>query len=223
VPGPPRCTPACGSVDPWPDRHPRHRFVVNHIWEPQWASGTAGLTRRLLHGWGFHGIFSIQSGFPTNIFAGTRRGFNDGLLLGGSNVRADFSGSLAGFTPVPQGSPGVASIPSACARGVVTTNTGAICTNTSGFPFTQPLLGHAATLGRNAVRLNRLAQFDWAFVKNTYITETHYVQFRFEMFNVFNNTSFSRFVNILSSSSFGQCQGTDTNSRRLQVGLKYIF
>src|SRR5262249_8632960 len=51
-----------------------HRLVVNHVWQPQWAAGLTGVAGKLLHGWGFSGIFQTQSGFPTNIFTSTRFG-----------------------------------------------------------------------------------------------------------------------------------------------------
>jgi hypothetical protein len=199
----------------------RHRFVVNHRWEIPWAKGLTGMAGRVLEGWAFNGIFQVQSGFPTNIFSGTRRAITDNLLVGGSNVRVNLNGPL-NFTPVPQGSPAAANIPAPCARGVNTTTT-STCTNTSNFLFTQPLLGNTGNLGRNVLRLNRLMQFDWAFTKNTQITERHRIEFRFEMFNVFNNTSFAGFVNTLTSANFGLYQTTDTNSRRMQLALRYAF
>ncbi len=199
----------------------RHRFVINHIFEPPWTKRFTGVAGKFLDGWGFSGIFSIQSGFPVTIFGGSRRGITDDLLAGASLVRANFSGGS--FTPVPQGSAAAALIPSPCARGVVTSLNGAICTNTSNFPFTEPLLGNPGNLGRNSFRLNKFQNFDWAFYKNTKIAERHTVQFRLEMFNVFNHPIFSRFVNTLTSTSFGQYQGTDIDSRRMQFALKYMF
>lgn len=211
----------------------RHRFVINHTFEPPWTTRFTGVAGKILDGWGFSGIFAIQSGFPVTIFAGTRRGISDALLAGASNVRAHFSGGS--FTPVPQGSAAAANIPAPCDRGVVTGLNGQtvvingkpvlipICTDTSNFPFTQPLLGNLGNMGRNSLRLNRFQDFDWAFYKNTKITERQALQFRLEMFNVFNHPIFSRFVNTLSSPSFGVYQGTDIDSRKMQFALKYLF
>jgi hypothetical protein len=207
----------------------RHRFVLNHTFEPPWTKRFTGVAGKVLDGWGFSGIFAIQSGFPVTIFSGTRRGITDNLLEGASNVRANFSGGS--FTPVPQGSAAAALIPEPCARGVVTGLNGQvvnnvlipICNNTSNFPFTQPLLGNIGNMARNSLRLNRFQDFDWAFYKNTKATERLALQFRLEMFNVFNHPIFSRFVNTLSSPSFGLYQGTDIDSRRMQLALKFLF
>jgi hypothetical protein len=196
----------------------RHRFVMNHVWNIPFANGMSGVAGKFLDGWSFSGIFQIQSGFPTNIFGGTRRAITDQLLIGnGANlVRANVNGDLSNFTP------GVTVAPAPCDRGVNTTTT-STCTNTSGFVLTQPLIGNPGNLGRNVLRLNQFAQFDWSISKTTKITEGQALEFRWEMFNVFNNTSFSGYVNLLTSPSFNQYQQTDTNSRRMQFGLRYTF
>jgi hypothetical protein len=213
----------------------RHRFVMNHVWEIPFAKGMTGIAGKFLDGWAFSGISQIQSGFPANILSGARRGITDQLLIGNAAnvVRANINGSIGSFTPVAQiiptfdqnGNP-IAPPPApyqdTCARGV-NLNTTTACTNTSNFLFTQPLLGNRGNLGRNVIRLNKFTQFDWAITKTTKITERHALEFRWEMFNVFNNTSFSGFVNTLTSTNFGLYQQTDTNSRRMQFGLRYTF
>src|SRR5216684_3547060 len=89
----------------------RHRLVLTHLWElPFFRRGT-GFTGKTLGGWSFTGTWSIQSGFKANIFAGARRGVNDSLLVGGSNVRANLNGSIDSFRAVPAGSPAAALIP----------------------------------------------------------------------------------------------------------------
>jgi hypothetical protein len=204
----------------------RQRFVLSYLWELPWGKRFSGPARRILDGWAFSGIFQGQSGFPTNIFStnpligANRRGIDDGLLVGGSSVRANFSGGS--FAPVPDGSPAAALIPSPCARGVNTSTT-STCTNTSGFPFTQPLLGNPGNYPRNSLRLDRFQEFDLAIVKNTTITERHSLQFRWELYNVVNTPSFAGFVNDLTSKRFGVYRSTGSNSRRMQIALKYIF
>jgi hypothetical protein len=199
----------------------RQRFVLNHLWELPFAKHLTGVPGRILDGWAFSGIFDIQSGFPATVFAINRRGnTTDILLVGDSNVRANFSGGS--FTPVPDSSPAAALIPDPCARGV-NTDTTSTCTNTSGFPITQPLLGNAGNFPRNSLRLAKLVNFDWAILKNTRIREGHNLQFRWEAFNIFNHANFSGFVNDLTSSSFGTYQSTATDQRKMQVALKYTF
>ena len=136
-------------------------------------------------------------------------------------IRPVVVGDISKLVFAPLGSP-AATIPSRTARGINLTASERN-TNTSGFPLVQPLLGNVGTLGRNAIRLNGLTNFDWVILKNTQVNENLNVQFRSEFYNVFNNTSFARFDNNLSSSSFGTYQGTDTTPRQIQFALKLIW
>ena len=202
----------------------RHRLVLTHLWELPFFRNGSGFTGKALGGWAFTGTWSIQSGFKANIFSGSRRGVSDILLVGSSNDRANLSGPLDSFHAVAAGSAAAALIPSRCARGVNTSSSAAtICTDSSGFPFTQPLLGNPGTLGRNVFPLANFQEFDWAMLKNTKITERFTLQFRWEVFNVFNHTNLSGFTNTLTSPSFGQYTSTASNSRQMQAGLKVIF
>ncbi len=202
----------------------RHRLVLSHVWDIPFAKHTTGFVNKALDGWSFTGVWQIQSGFKANIFSGARRGVGDIMLVGGSLDRADLVGPLNGFHPAAFGSPAAALIPASCTRGVNTSPSAAtICTNSSGFPFIQPLLGNPGTLGRNVFPLANFQEFDWALLKSTKITERVTFQFRWEVFNVFNHTNLSGFVNTLSSSSFGTYQSTASNSRQMQAGLKLIF
>jgi hypothetical protein len=201
-----------------------HRLVINHNYEPQLFKNMGGVGGKILHGWEFNGIFEVRSGFPTNIFAGSRYGINDTALVGNNVnvIRPNVVGDLSTLVFAPLGSPLAATIPSPAARGVNTTATQRN-TNTSGYPLEQPLLGTFGTLGRNVRRLNGFENFDWALLKNTKVKEDLAVQFRAEFFNVFNNVSFARFTNDLSSPSFGTYGGTDTTPRQIQFALKLLW
>ena len=198
----------------------RHRFVLSHYWELPFGNHLSGVAGKLLGGWAMSGEFSIQSGFKSSVFSSSRRGISDNFLLGGGVVRAN--GDTSAFTPVPDGSAVSALIPDTCSRGV-NTNTKTTCTNTSGFPLTQPLLGNIGTSARNSLPLARFQDWDWSFIKNTRIYENHTLQFRAEFYNIFNHTNFSGFVSNLTSRSFGTYQSTASNSRQIQIALKYTF
>jgi len=210
-----------------------HRLVVNHVWQPQWATGLTGVTGKLVHGWGFSGIFQTQSGFPTNIFTGPRYGISEPSLTGNGSsalpsvVRPNVVGDLSKLVFAPLGSPQAAQIPAIDKSGVNQRGVNKTATdrntNTSNFPLVQPMLGQFGNLGRNAIRLNGLTNFDWVFFKDTTVTEAMKVQFRAELFNVFNNTSFATFDNNLSSATFGTYGGTDTTPRQIQLALRLIW
>ncbi len=217
----------------------RQRFVMSNVWEVPWTKRFHGFAGKALDGWAINGIFSIQSGFPTSIFSGTRRGVADVALLGGGTVRAD--GDPTQFKPVPLGSAAAANIPgnpnnpgisvpggpgTLCGRqvGNVPGTGGTVaCDNASAFPLTQPLLGNFGTSPRNSLRLDNLVKFDTGILKNTKVTEKVNLQFRWEMYNVFNHANFSGFQNTLTSAFFGTYTTTATDQRKMQASLKLSF
>lgn len=192
------------------------RFVANATFEIPWTKRFTGYRGKILDGWAVDGVLSAQSGFPATILSGPVLGIPDVALLGGGVERAN--GNPAAFHPAPAGSAAAAAIPSLCARGV-----GAGCTDTSGFPLTQPLLGNLGNSGRNELRLASFVDADLGVYKNTLVKENITVQFRWETYNVFNHPNFSGFVNTLVSPSFGTYTSTANGPRVMQFGLKVLF
>jgi len=151
-----------------------------------------------------------------------------------TNVQSIYAnGDSRLFNPVPNGSPAAALIPGPCARGAGNQSipnptppppTISIpCTNTSGFALTQPLLGNIGTSSRNLLRLADFADYDAGLLKDTKITEKLNLQFRWEVYNVFNHPNFSGFINVLTSPAFGTYNSTASNQRQMQYSLKILF
>jgi hypothetical protein len=198
----------------------RHRFVLSGVYEFPFAKGTTGLTNKFLDGWGLSGIVESRSGLPVTIFAGARRGVNDILLVGSSNVRAN--GNIHAFHPI--GLTRVDTVPTACLRGVNTSTSATVsCPNISGFPLFQPLLGNAGNTPRNGLTLAGLNNLNLTAFKNTRLTERVSFQFRWEVYNILNHPNPSGFVNTLTSPQFGTYQSTATNMRQMQGSVKVIF
>jgi Carboxypeptidase regulatory-like domain/TonB-dependent Receptor Plug Domain len=85
--------------------------------------------------------------------------------------------------------------------------------------YTQPF-GNA---GRNVARSFPLYQLDFGLHKNFRLgSETRYVQFRAEAFNLFNRTNFSPPGTTFGSSSFGVVSSTFP-ARQIQFGAKFYF
>ena len=94
------------------------------------------------------------------------------------------------------------------------------------------LLGNA---GRNSVIGPRIVNFDMSLVKNTHvsrISEAFNVQFRVEVFNIFNHANFNSptghnvifdSTGALADSQVGQTNSTATTSRQMQLALKLIW
>jgi hypothetical protein len=187
----------------------RQRFSLSHTYDLPWFKQGNRFLKETLGGWQFSGIYAVQSGLPINLVAGSKRGLTDALLLGtaAGTQRPDVVGPLnLQFTPNPGGTP---------ANKV--TNSG----------LAQPLVGHFGTLGRNAVRINGLNNFDWVLSKTFPVTERAHVQFQAQAYNVFNHTSFaliSTGARTLSSPNvFGYYDGTQSESRNIQLNLRLIW
>ena len=100
--------------------------------------------------------------------------------------------------------------------------------------FELPAAGFYGNLGRNTVIGPGLANFDFSVVKNFLLKETKSLQFRAEAFNVFNRANFNRPGPLQESiklfdpsgarvASAASIRSTLTDSRQIQLGLKFTF
>lgn len=84
-------------------------------------------------------------------------------------------------------------------------------------------------LGRNAIIGPAFNNTDVSIIKNTYIGECLRVQFRAEVFDVFNHANFGRPGNTVGTPSFGRITSTrfptgeSGSSRQIQFALKFGF
>jgi hypothetical protein len=93
---------------------------------------------------------------------------------------------------------------------------------------TGPNQGRFGTLGRNTFRGPAYHNFDLALVKSTEFGhrgggEAATLQFRAEVFNVFNLVNFGLPFNVLRGSGFGIINRTAGSSRQIQLSLKLIY
>ena len=101
--------------------------------------------------------------------------------------------------------------------------------NSSGsFPVI-PGTCHLGSLGRDAITGPGFLNTDFSITKNTKIYERFNLQFRAEMFDVFNHPNFGNPVLTATSKSFGSIQSTRFptgdfgSSRQIQLALKLVF
>jgi Carboxypeptidase regulatory-like domain len=185
----------------------RNRAVFNYIAELPFGRGkdrlNSGIVGRVLEGWSWSGIVTLQSGFPFEIFA---PGIDSDAT--GATQRADFSAT-------PTVDPVTASV----------TQTGP---NLGRFTF--PLFGGPGNVHRNTFYGPSYKNFDMVLAKNTKITERFIVEFRSEYYNVFNHPNFQQPDGSItdgalfgqSSAEVGRNDGT-TGARQLQFGMKLHF
>jgi hypothetical protein len=95
--------------------------------------------------------------------------------------------------------------------------------------FAAPV-GRNGTLGRNTFYGPGAVNFDFSLFKTFTFHERHNVQFRAEMFNIFNHPQFGNPVSSLTAESlFGASLATITTaegfhtSRQVQFALRYSF
>jgi hypothetical protein len=189
-----------------------HRFVLSHVWDLPWFKNSDnGLLKHTLGGWQFSGIFQVNSGLPQNIITGQRLGLLDTSLrvnnpVANHTIRPNISGPLNfEFRPDPGAG---ANNPNLAAN--------------SGMTF--PLLGQTGNMGRNVLRQNGMTLFDWTVGKEFRITERYRFQLQGQIFNVFNNTSFTLPGALLNTpANFGYYQATNTLSRNIQINARFLW
>ncbi len=206
----------------------RQRVAAGFLYQPRFERFVSGgAAQKVVGGWGVSGSIELRTGFPVTVFSGARYGINDPALIGNAgtqNVRAN--GNTAQLHPVPINPLSTAPFGpfgDPCHRGVQTGAPGCAGDNALGFFLTQPLLGNFGTSGRNGLVLDGVKNFDFAVMKDTKITESKSLQFRWEAYNIFNHANFSGFNNTLTSRNFGLYTSTATNMRQMQGSLKFIF
>jgi hypothetical protein len=180
-------------IDPNRDRGPsdfdvRHSFtgaVTYNLPKPKLGAVANGIFRN----WSVDTIFTTRSATPVDVFTGT-----DTLGLGiQTAVRPD----LLDGVPIYLNdltAPG----------GKRFNDTGDPSRPSCKGPFCTPAAGRQGSLGRNALRGFPIYQVDLALRRQFSLTERFRLQFRGELFNLFNHPNFADPVADLSRADFGR-------------------
>lgn len=207
-----------------------HNLTVNYLWNVPTPGSWHGPLSWAAKGWQLGGIFQIKSGLPfTPLIGGDPLGLNSSAPFAYPDRTT--SGNCA--APVnPQNASGY--IKTNCFSLPVATP--AIAANCAPFaPNGVVAPGTCANLlgngGRNEVYGPGLIDFDFSAVKDTHLSERFNLQFRAEMFNVFNRANFNPPLvnNVLfnqdgsANPAAGALDSTSTSSRQIQFALKLIF
>jgi hypothetical protein len=204
----------------------RNNFSLNYTWDLPFARNLSGAAGKVLSGWQFNGIISLANGTPNSILTGFNRSRD---LASGNQVvdRPDLLPDFVGKNLTEGVSAGCQGVPAGAQLGTPDRYFDTCA-------FALPEAGFYGNLGRNTLIGPGLANFDFAVVKNTSLTETKSLQFRAEFFNLFNRANFSRpgpptsSIRTFSASgarvaSASVIQKTLTTSRQIQFGLKLTF
>jgi len=168
----------------------------------RFASGASGLVDHLIGGWQWNGIVTLQGGFPfTPLSGSSTSGSGDSNITDPPNWNPDFKG------PVILEDPNQWFDPRA---------------------FRLPTQGTFGNVSRGAFRGPHLTNVDTSLFKKIPINERFNLQFRAEIFNLFNHANFQEpnavvFQGTGPSPSAGQILSTATPSRQIQLALKLSF
>jgi outer membrane receptor protein involved in Fe transport len=176
----------------------RHRFVLSYVWQLPTLKNANPIVRQTVGGWESSGFMTLQSGSPFSVLAGTDRSL--------SGIGADYA-DLVG-NPYLDTSRSRAQLVSKYF-------------NTSAFTPNAP--GTFGTSPRNLLRGPGLANFDLSLMKRFQVREGKFLQFRTEMFNVFNRPNFNNpFAAVSTPSRLGKIESA-ADPRIIQFGLKFLF
>jgi hypothetical protein len=174
----------------------RHRFVASYIYEFPFFKNDKGAASYVLGGWKLNGIAALQSGYPFSVID---------------------TGDPSRDTVADNDRTNVIRNPN-LPNGQRTTgrwfDTGAFVR------FVPPGFGNAA---RNIVEADGIINFDMGLTKDFKLSEQRRIEFRWEVFNVFNHPNFGTPVNDFNAASFGQVLKTSTPERQMQFGFKFLF
>jgi hypothetical protein len=89
--------------------------------------------------------------------------------------------------------------------------------------FQLPAAGRLGELGQTPVTGPGRFLFDFSLLKRHRFRERYDIEFRWEVFNLFNNVNFALPESNIFSSNFGQIAQTVSNPRLMQFALKLNF
>jgi hypothetical protein len=181
-----------------------HRLVLSYIVDlpfgkgQPWGNDLGGVGGKLISGWGINGVSTFQSGFPLPIsVAVNQNGFGAGQRPNRTGTSAKIEGS---------------------AQERLTR-----WFDTSAFTHPGPWAFGNSTRTLPDVRSHGVNNFDFTVFKNTQISEQFGVQFRAEVFNLFNRVQFGYPGTALGVPQFGVISGQYNNPRLVQLALRLVF
>jgi hypothetical protein len=195
----------------------RHNFIFYYIYEipsapvvPKWLGG----------GWQINGITNIHSGTPFSVICSA-------CNIGGYGLQHSTLGIYTGRASVV---PGVSPIPSSFD---LPGNATAKQIDIAAFAVPPSIGGGAVApgnLGRNTLIGPSAYNWDFSVFKDFAVREGQRLEFRYEVFNLFNTPQFTNpQANLSAPSTFGRSFSTQGNlggfgsQRQMQLGLKYSF
>ncbi len=211
------------------DFNAKHRFVFSSVYDlplgRKWITNP-GWRRSLLGNWQAAGILTAQTGSPFTVnLASSQSG--SAIAAFGNPYRPDLVSSPYLSGPV------MSNPDPACHTTISQGGAAADVVNQPGSwfntcAFAQPPAGQFGNAGRNIMTGPDLQNLDFSMYKNIMLRrESHRLQLRGEVFNLFNHPNFDIPNHVFGTPNFGQVLSANEYGnkppRQIQLGLKYIF
>ena len=211
----------------------RHRFVINGLYELPFHGN------ELVSGWQLSAIVQSQSGNPVTLLAG-----NAGAITGGApSANANSLTGLATLRPDVGAPITISRIAAATGNGVqwfpnlvCDPRPGGSCPvgSVAILPvqfISGKTIYHFGSFGRNVIIGPSFNNTDFSIIKRTKIGEDKFIEFRWEVFDLFNHANFGQPGRTaqVGSTTFGVITNTrfptgdSGSSRQMQFALKFKF
>jgi hypothetical protein len=188
----------------------RHRLVISYEWDLPFFNHSQQWYGKVLGGWQVNGITTSQTGTPFTVY--------DSAGVSAQGGAPEISG-FPSDRPDLVGNPTAGTCPNGAHAG-----TANCWFNPNAFQRLDPVtqVGQFGNAGRNIVTGPGVQQWDFSALKNFKLAESKNLQFRAELFNIFNHANFGVPVNDMNSPNVGQIQ-TSQPGRLVQFALKFLF
>jgi hypothetical protein len=212
----------------------RHRFVISGLYEIPWKKSKA------IGGWQLAAIVQSQSGNPVTLLAGNVGAITGGAgaanansLTGLATLRPDVGAPITISPTAVVGSNGVQWFPNLVCdpRPGGSCPSGAVAILPVNVVSGNKTIYHFGNIGRNTVIGPSFNNVDLSLIKRTKIGENKLIEFRWEVFDLFNHANFGQPGRTaqVGSSSFGVITNTrfptgdSGSSRQMQFALKFKY
>jgi hypothetical protein len=176
----------------------RHRLVASFVYDVPLLPAANPVLKRIFSNWQMNGIVSAQTGLPFNV---------------STSVDTANTAAAGVYRPNLIGKPS-----EDCGDSHLTG-----CISPAAYALVPTGVYAYGSEGRNLLHGPGLFNFDYSLFRAFPIHERLRLQFRAELFNIFNHPNFNNPAATFGTGAFGNITSTSVDNREIQFGLKLLF